>query len=366
MCTMGSGMFAHQWSAGSDWVGRPGEAGCSRRRSRWCHRRFAGDRVLERRRAAADLVGGVGRVVGCRRGGDRPPAWVSSVEAGLRRFRSAVAEDLGELAGPDPPELAGLAPGPVQHCHLEGGVGDHPVGGLPLLVGGVAQGRHREPYGVLERGAFDVPLLEVGRHDVGRAPHHRVTVFVGDLAVVGEPVDLVVLGGVSDLGDEELHLVGLLATAGEDRAERLGVGVGQPPAGDVAPVVGVAAHVGQPDARDAEGLELVVAADRGERDPVVDLGHLVQCLGRVLGDEQDAAGVLDHDHRTSSTDALAGEVGPVLHLLLGRDVERHAHVSSSPRRDRPLVRRVVASGRQPRGRRWRQPRRRGGVSRRRW
>ena len=90
-------------------------------------------------------------------------------------------------------------------------------------------------------------------------------------------------------------------------------------------VVGVAAHVGEPDAGDAQVLELVVAADRGERDPVVDLADLVQRLRRVLGDEQHAVGVLQRDHGAAAGDALAGVVGPVLHQLLGRDVERHAH-----------------------------------------
>ena len=43
-----------------------------------------------------------------------------------------------------------------------------------------------------------------------------------------------------------------------------------------AAVVGVAAHVGQAHTGDAQVLELVVLADRGEADPVVDLGDLVQ------------------------------------------------------------------------------------------
>ena len=38
----------------------------------------------------------------------------------------------------------------------------------------------------------DVVLLEVAGDDVGRAAHHREAVLVGDLAVVGEAVELVV------------------------------------------------------------------------------------------------------------------------------------------------------------------------------
>ena len=51
----------------------------------------------------------------------------------------------------------------------------------------------------------------------------------------------------------------------------------------------------------------------------------MQRLRGVLRDEQHAVGVLHDDHRPAAGDALAGEVGPVLHQLLGRDVERHAH-----------------------------------------
>ena len=51
----------------------------------------------------------------------------------------------------------------------------------------------------------------------------------------------------------------------------------------------------------------------------------MQRLGRVLRGEQDAVGVLHGDDRAAAGDALAREVGPVLHQLLGRDVERHAH-----------------------------------------
>ena len=119
-------------------------------------------------------------------------------------------------------ELARLAAGAVEDRDLEVLGGDDPVALL-----GVPEGGDGQAYGVLERRALGVALLEVRRHDVGGATHHAVPLHVGDLAVVGEPVDLVVGGVVADLGDEQLHLVRLLAAAGEDRAEGLGVGVGQ-------------------------------------------------------------------------------------------------------------------------------------------
>jgi hypothetical protein len=76
---------------------------------------------------------------------------------------------------------------------------------------------------------------------------------------------------------------------------------------------------------DPQLVELVVLADAGERDAVVDLAHLAQRLRRVLGDDHDAVGVPDRGQRPTARDALAREVGAVLHHLLGSDVERHAH-----------------------------------------
>src|SRR3546814_10441535 len=101
----------------------------------------------------------------------------------------------------------------------------------------------------------------MGRHDVRGAAHHGVPVLVCNLAVVGEAIDLVVLCPVPDLGDEELDLVGLLPTAGEDGAQRLGIGVGQSAPGDVTTVIGITPHVGQAAAADPEILELVVATE---------------------------------------------------------------------------------------------------------
>ena len=89
-----------------------------------------------------------------------------------------------------------------------------------------------------------------------------------------------------------LRLLGL----GEDSSECLGVSVGQTSTGHVGAVVAAAAQVGVPDSGDAQILELVVLADRGERDPVVDLTDLVQSPRRVLRDEQDSLVVLSDDH----------------------------------------------------------------------
>ncbi len=242
------------------------------------------------------------------------------VGPGVSAVDSGPARIAGQGLVVEPLELALLAAGPVQHGHLEVACRDVAVAGLA-----VAQRRRGELEGLVAAQPLGVALLEVLRDGLGRTTHHGDVVLLDDLAVEGEPKDLVVLGRVPDLRDEDLDLVGLLGARGEDRAQGLGIGVGQAASGHVEPVVGVAAHVGEAHAGDPEVLELVVAPDRGEGDPVVDLTDLVQRRGGVLGDEQHAVGVPDHRDRTSPPDALAREVGPVLHHLLGRDVERHAH-----------------------------------------
>src|SRR5262249_41463973 len=133
----------------------------------------------------------------------------------------------------------------------------------------------------------------------------------------------------AQLGDHDLHLVGLVAL-GEDRSQDLRVPVGQAAGGDIGAVVLVSARVRVPDPGDAQVLVLVVAADRGERDPGVDLADLVQRAGGVGGDEQDPLVVLDHDAVAPAGDALAGVVRLVLHLLFRRDIERHGHRWGSP------------------------------------
>src|SRR5699024_6986053 len=167
-------------------------------------------------------------------------------------------------------------------------------------------------------------LPHAGGEFLGGTAHHHISGFVGDRAVVGEPVDLVLLLPGAHLGDHDLGLQGF-GLRGEHRPHRLGVGIGQGASVHVRAVVGVTAQVRVPHARDPQVLELVVFAHGGETDPVVDLADLVQGAGGVLGQERDAFVVAEHHHGPAAGDALAGEVGPVLHQLFGRDVERLGH-----------------------------------------
>src|SRR5207253_4125767 len=84
-------------------------------------------------------------------------------------------------------------------------------------------------------------------------------------------------------------------------------------------------EVGVADGGRAQGVELVVAPHPGEGDVVVDLADLVQGAGRVLSADQHAVVVDDGGQAPTPGDPLAGVVGPVLHHLLGRDIERHGH-----------------------------------------
>ncbi len=164
---------------------------------------------------------------------------------------------------------------------------------------------------------------------LGRATHDDEAVLVRDRAVVREAVDLVPVRVLPHLGDDDLDLEGL-GVLGEDGAKGLRIGVGEPARGDVGPVVGVAAQIRIPDAGDPEVLELVVLPNRREGDPVIDLRDLVQRPRVVLGDEENALVVAEHDDGPAPGDALAGEVRPVLHQLLGRDVERHLRHRAPP------------------------------------
>src|SRR5919199_1206022 len=74
-----------------------------------------------------------------------------------------------------------------------------------------------------------------------------------------------------------------------------------------------------------QALELAVAADGGEADPVVELADLVQRGAGVLGDEEHAVGVGDDGDAATAGDALAGVLRLVAHQLLGRGVVRHGH-----------------------------------------
>jgi hypothetical protein len=69
-----------------------------------------------------------------------------------------------------------------------------------------------------------VALAHEGGERLAVAAHDDVPVLLGDGAVVGEAVELVVAGPLPHLGDDDLDLV-RLAGLGEDRAERLGVRV---------------------------------------------------------------------------------------------------------------------------------------------
>ena len=112
---------------------------------------------------------------------------------------------------------------------------------------------------------------------------------------------------------------------GEDRAEGLRVGVGQAAGLDVVARILVALHIGITHTEPAQLIEFVVLAHPRESDAVVDLADLAQCLRRVLCDNEDSLGTLCRYQGATARDALAREVGPVLHQLFRGDVERHAH-----------------------------------------
>src|SRR3972149_4825896 len=197
----------------------------------------------------------------------------------IRRFTPASAEhdlargaqELAERLHRNAPELAPRL-GPVEHGDLEVALGEG-------LVLGHGQGAGAELQGGGERQALAVVVLEEAADLLRLAAHRRVIVLVLDRAVVEDVVDLVPAAvAPGDLGHEHLDLEGLDVLR-EDVAERLRVRVGERLGRHVAAAVGVPLDVGVADARDAEVLELVVLADAGERDPVVDLRDLVQQRG---------------------------------------------------------------------------------------
>jgi hypothetical protein len=128
----------------------------------------------------------------------------------------------------------------------------------------------------------------------------------------------------SHFGDQDVDLH-RLELVREDLAKDLGVLVGEAASIDVVTAVLEALDVGRPDTGHPELVELVVATHAGEGDAVVDLADLAQRVRRVLGGDGDAVVVDECDQAAASRDALAGEVGAVLHRLFRRDVERHAH-----------------------------------------
>ena len=135
--------------------------------------------------------------------------------------------------------------------------------------------------------------------------------------------------GVADLGHENLDLH-RLHLVGEDLPQALRVLVGEAPRIDVLTAERVPLHVRVANPRDPELVELVVLADPGERDPVVDLADLPQCRRRVLGADRDTVVEPEPDEAPTASDALAGVIGAVLHDLLGSDVERHVHDGQFP------------------------------------
>ena len=100
-------------------------------------------------------------------------------------------------------------------------------------------------------------------------------VFVDDGAVVEDVENLVLAGTRPDLGHEDLHLQGF-HFMGEDVAHVAGVEVGQRAGVDVLPAELVTLDVGVLDPGHPQLVELVVLADAGEGDPVVDLADLVE------------------------------------------------------------------------------------------
>ena len=150
------------------------------------------------------------------------------------------------------------------------------------------QGGERRAERLGQRHVVGERLLQGGRDLVGLAAEGDEARLVGDRAVPRDPVDLVVVRPRADLGHHDLHLV-RLHRLGEAGAELLGVPVREAAGGDVAPVERVAGEVGVGDAGLAQHLVLVVPADGGERDPVVDLADLVQHGRRVRRRHQDAA-----------------------------------------------------------------------------
>src|SRR5690349_6208230 len=237
------------------------------------------------------------------------------------RDRGGLRQQRGQRRALQPAELAGR-PAAVEHRHLELVGGQLPR--LAVVGADRAKPADGQPERLGQRQVGPVAVLE-HRHDRLTLPaEHHVLRLVEDRAVEQQPVEPVVRRGLPDLADAQLHLERLLLL-GEDRVERLRVRVGERPAGDVPAVVGVAAHVGQPDPGHPQRLVLAVPADRREPDPVVDLADLVQRALRVLGDEQYALGVLEHDDRPAAHDVLPRVFRAVAHDLLGGGIERHRH-----------------------------------------
>ena len=198
--------------------------------------------VVGRRIAARGLVARRAQAVGREPVGRRDRARLLRQRAehallvgGVGAAFAPVTQGVGQLGVAEPPELPLLGAAPVQHRRLERLDGDHARARLVE-----AQGLDGDPQRLRQGERLAVGLAEVLGHLLGGSAHGGVALLVGHLTVVRQAVDLVLVDGVAHLADEELDLVGLLAAGGEDRPERLGVGVGEPASGDVTAVVGVA------------------------------------------------------------------------------------------------------------------------------
>ena len=145
--------------------------------------------------------------------------------------------------------------------------------GISRSVPASACGAELDGRGQVE--ALGPRLAEPDLDRLGVAADRGAVALVDDGAVV-EDVEHLVAGGLEpDLGDEDLDLH-RLHLVGEDVAEHLGVAVGEAARIDVVARVLVPLEVGGAHPGDPELVELVVLADPGERDPVVDLADLAQ------------------------------------------------------------------------------------------
>ena len=151
-------------------------------------------------------------------------------------------------------ELPAVRPRAVQHAGLDASASIVRPSGDPRTSTAVADGRREVP--ALRVAAFE-GLGEV----LGVSADRDEPVLVVDGAVEQHVVDRAARGVAVDLAHEDLDLVGL-HLLGEDVREGLGVGVREVARLHVLAPVGVAAQVGEADARDPQVLELAVLARR--------------------------------------------------------------------------------------------------------
>src|SRR5699024_3194005 len=180
-----------------------------------------------------------------------------STVGGAAALSLALLQEADEAPTLDTSELAVTA-GPLQNGDLE-------VGCLQLTLFTVFMGKGTSG-GVerrTERCVRHEPVLELFGDVLGGATDRHKALFVDDGAVEGDAVDLVVVRGVTDLGDDDLDLPRLEALT-EDRAQCLGIDVGQLTTADVLAVVLIATHVGKAHTHQSQVLELGVAPDGDE------------------------------------------------------------------------------------------------------